>query len=237
MTPEVLPEIHSEKAARILAAARSLLLSRGVKGLTVAEVAQKAYVGKGTLYLFWETKEDLIIGLVAREILSTTGELIDHLDSDPALASPDRFCPTMVATARGRPLMAALADRDEAVLGLLATHPRAAALDAALGPGAILRGVLPVWRGAGIVGGDWDIEDQTVALNALAEGIMMTLTRPVVGSDADPLQVLGRAVAILLGVKNVDDKQLTATAAAIIDLLNDGRNTVLTSIAGQQAAE
>jgi hypothetical protein len=43
-----LAEHDSGTAARILAAARDLVLKRGVKGLTVAEIAEKAHVGKGT---------------------------------------------------------------------------------------------------------------------------------------------------------------------------------------------
>ena len=56
----VLAEHDSGTAARILAAARELVLKRGVKGLTVAEIAARAHVGKGTAYLYWPTKEDLL---------------------------------------------------------------------------------------------------------------------------------------------------------------------------------
>ena len=53
------PEQQSTKAARLLASAGELLLSRGARGFTVADVAKRAHVGKGTVYLYWPTKEDL----------------------------------------------------------------------------------------------------------------------------------------------------------------------------------
>lgn len=59
-----LPEDQSVKAARLLRAADELLVSRGARGFTVADVAKRAHVSKGTVYLYWPTKEDLLIGLV-----------------------------------------------------------------------------------------------------------------------------------------------------------------------------
>jgi hypothetical protein len=44
--------------------ARELVLKRGVKGLTIAEIAEKAHVGKGTAYLYWKTKEDLLLAVI-----------------------------------------------------------------------------------------------------------------------------------------------------------------------------
>jgi AcrR family transcriptional regulator len=58
-----LAEHDSGTAARILAQ-RASRLKRGVKGLTIAEIAEKAHVGKGTAYLYWKTKEDLLLAVI-----------------------------------------------------------------------------------------------------------------------------------------------------------------------------
>ena len=63
----------------MLAAASELLVGRGARGFTVADVAQRAHVGKGTVYLYWPTKEDLLIGLIGRGFLSLVDDLIDRL--------------------------------------------------------------------------------------------------------------------------------------------------------------
>jgi AcrR family transcriptional regulator len=83
-----LPERHSTRAARLLAAAGDLLIGRGAKGFTVADVAARAHVGKGTVYLYWPTKEDLLIGLIGRAFLRLLDDLIEQLSADPGLARP-----------------------------------------------------------------------------------------------------------------------------------------------------
>ncbi|TGD85599.1 TetR/AcrR family transcriptional regulator [Mycolicibacterium sp. CH28] len=228
--PPALPESHSPKAARILASATELLLNRGFKGLTIADVAHKAYVGKGTVYLYWPTKEDLLIGLIGRDFLSTTDELIARLVADPDVARPSRFCPVMVSTARSRPLMTALHDHNDDVLGLLTTHPRAAALDAAIGPRATMRVALPSWRAHGMVRTDWDPEEQAMALTALTGGIMMSLVRPALSEGVDTLRVFAAAVTALLGENEVGEDQVRAAAADLIDFFRQGRSAIIETI-------
>ena len=60
---------NGDKAERILAVTRDLLLKRGVRGMTVAELAERAHVGKGTVYLYWDTKEELFFSVLARDFL------------------------------------------------------------------------------------------------------------------------------------------------------------------------
>src|ERR687891_2443007 len=94
-----LAEHDSGTSARILAAARELVLKRGVKGLTIAEIAEKAHVGKGTAYLYWKTKDDLLLGLFTRDFLAAVDGEIDALTADPDLARPHRLCPRLVRLA------------------------------------------------------------------------------------------------------------------------------------------
>lgn len=229
-TPSVdLPEQHSTKAARLLAAASDLLLGRGARGFTVADVAHRAHVGKGTVYLYWPTKEDLLIGLVGRGFLGLLEDLIRRLGEDPDLARPSRFCPTMLDAATSQPLLAALQRHDENLLGILADHPRSVALHDALGPSAVIGAVLPVWRTHGLARTDWDTADQAFALHGLVTGIAMSLVgpAPAPGPAGSPLTVLSAAVTALLGPEQADEAQLRSTATEIIAFLNRGRETAL----------
>jgi tetracycline repressor-like protein len=54
-------------AGRILAAAGEPARKRGVEGLTVAEIAKRAGVGRGPACLRWETWENLVFELFARD--------------------------------------------------------------------------------------------------------------------------------------------------------------------------
>lgn len=227
--PGGLPEQHSTKAARLVAAAGDLLLGRGAKGFTVADVAARAHVGKGTVYLFWPTKEDLLIGLIGRGFLSLLDGLIQKLTDDADLARPSRFCPTMLQVATSQPLIAALQRQDDDLLGMLTDHPRSVALRDALGPSAVLHAVLPIWRRHGMARTDWDITDQTFAVHALITGIALSLVGPAPGPvpAGDPMAVLSAAVSALVGPEHANQKQTRSAAAEIVEFLRGGQAAAL----------
>lgn len=222
-----LPEQHSAKAARLLEAAGDLLIGRGARGFTVADVAQRAHVGKGTVYLYWPTKEDLLVGLIGRAFLGLIDDLIQTLTEQPDLARPSRFCPLMLQIATSKPLVAALQRHDEDLLGVLTRDPRSVAFRDALGPGAVLSAVLPVWRRNGLARSDWEIADQTFALHGLITGIAMSIIGPAPITADDPLTVLSAAVTALLGPERGNQKQVRATAAEVIEFLRQGRTAAL----------
>ena len=224
-----LPEQHSTKAARLLAAAGELLIGRGAQGFTVADVAQRAHVGKGTVYLYWPTKEDLLIGLIGRNFLSLVADLIQKLSDHPDLARPSRFCPTMLSIATRQPLIAALQRHDEDLLGLLTDHPRSIALHDALGPNAVLHAVLPIWRRNGMARNDWELADQAFALHALIAGFAMSLIGPAPAQMTadDPLGVLSSSVTALLGPERASQKQIRSAATDVIEFLRAGEAAAL----------
>ena len=224
-----LPEVNSTKAARLLAAAGDLLIGRGAKGFTVADVAARAHVGKGTVYLYWPTKEDLLIGLIGRAFLGLLDDLIERLRADPDLARPSRFCPAMLEIATNQPLLAALQRHDDDLLGVLTNHPRSVALDDALGPAAVLGAALPIWRRNELARDDWDVDDQNFALRSLITGVAFSLVGPSPqrADVANPLGVLGTAVTAILGPERAIQKQLRAAAAEIIDFLREGQAAAL----------
>ncbi|MBU4354803.1 MAG: TetR/AcrR family transcriptional regulator [Proteobacteria bacterium] len=54
------------RTREILAAARSLLEQRGPEAMTMEEIAAAAGVAKGTVYLYFQSKDDLIQALIAQ---------------------------------------------------------------------------------------------------------------------------------------------------------------------------
>lgn len=213
----------------MLAAAGELLVGRGARGFSVADVAARAQVGKGTVYLYWPTKEDLLIGLIGRGFLGLLDDLISRIEADPDLARPSRFCPAMLQIATSQPLLAALQRHDQHLLGILADHPRTVALREALGPSAVLHAVLPIWRRHRLARDDWDATDQAFALHALITGTALSLIGPggtAVPSD-DPMVVLGAAVTALLGAEKANQKEIRATAADIVGFLREGQAAAL----------
>ncbi|MDO9530700.1 MAG: TetR/AcrR family transcriptional regulator [Deltaproteobacteria bacterium] len=70
------------RTREILAAARSLLEQRGPEAMTMEEIAAAAGVAKGTVYLYFQSKDDLIQALIAQ-----VGENIIQ-DVEAALVAP-----------------------------------------------------------------------------------------------------------------------------------------------------
>ncbi|MGA5538031.1 TetR/AcrR family transcriptional regulator [Mycolicibacterium nivoides] len=224
----VLPEHSSPKAARILEAAGQLLLAHGAKGVTIAGVAQKAYVGKGTVYLYWGSKEELLVGLIGREFLAVAETLTLELSRDPESARPSRFCRLAVDTMSTRPLVSALEAHNESVLGLLTDHPLSTSIYDALGPLAMLRAVLPIWRSSGLARTDWDEADQILALHTIVTGfVASSIEPPPIATSTDPMVVFERTVTALLGAEKADLDQLRSAADAIKTFFADGSATVL----------
>ena len=52
-----------EKRARIIAAAKALFGSKGFADTTTQEIAEKADIGTGTLFLYAKSKEELLVAL------------------------------------------------------------------------------------------------------------------------------------------------------------------------------
>lgn len=172
-----LPEHHSPKAARILAAAGELLLSRGSKGVTIADVATRAHIGKGTVYLYWKTKEDLLLGLISRDFLALADDVTEAVTADPDLARPSRLLPHMLRTASQHPFVNALRSNDGGLLGALTEDPRSAKLLDTLGPDAMMYDVLPIWRRHDLARTDWALDVQALALHALVTGFVVLGTQ------------------------------------------------------------
>lgn len=224
----------SAKATRILAVARELMLKRGVRGLTIAEIAEKAHVGKGTVYLYWKSKEDLLVGLFTRDFLAALDETRAALTATPDLARPHRLCPHLLRTALKHPFVLAMQLGDVDMLGVLAEHPLSRRLLNRLGPGALVYTVLPVWRRHQLARTDWSLADQAYALRALLAGFFeLAVTDhqllPDVAVD-EPDRVIAAAVTALLGEERAGPEEVRATAVEGLRLLAEVRAGALASI-------
>lgn len=147
MTPMSVAQ-KSSRAAKVLAAAEDLVVKQGFKGVTMSAVAQRAHVGKGTPYLYWNTKEDLFLEIIARSLADVLHNLAVRVRAEPALAVAERLCVALAKAWLERPLVRALQVTDADVLGALLDDPRAHAIAAESGPSAILRRLIPPVAGA-----------------------------------------------------------------------------------------
>ena len=61
---------------RIIGAAEKVLFAKGYQAATMDDVATEAELGKGTLYLYFKNKEELIIALLVRLLFRESGRRI-----------------------------------------------------------------------------------------------------------------------------------------------------------------
>ncbi|SEF74423.1 DNA-binding transcriptional regulator, AcrR family [Nonomuraea solani] len=113
------PARQLERAHRILDAATELILRWGYDKTTIDDVAKRAEVAKGTIYLHWKTRDDLFAALLRRERVLM---LTDVRDQKPATLS-ELFGEFSRALFR-RPLLRAVLSGDSEVLGKLTRRKR-----------------------------------------------------------------------------------------------------------------
>lgn len=232
MPPTPLPEQTSPKAARILGAARELLLRRGSRGFTVADIATRAHVGKGTVYLYWDSKEDLLVGLVGREFLAVAEEAIADLEADPDLARPTRLSQRLAATPVEHDLIGALHKTNDDLLGAVGDDPRSGKLLDILGPSAMLQAVLPIWRRHGLADHTRSLADQAFALHTVLVGFITAMASPRSTPPVDdPSAVLATIVTAVLGPERATPAQVRSAAAELTNVLRDKQQAVLDVIA------
>jgi len=115
---------RQQRADRILDTARDLLLSWGYRRVTIDELARRAGVGKGTIYLHWRSREEVFGAVSAREAAAMADAIVDAVRDDPAEVALHRYLRRLFVEAMNRPVLRALYTRDADTLGtfLAAAH-------------------------------------------------------------------------------------------------------------------
>ncbi|WP_326835262.1 helix-turn-helix domain-containing protein [Amycolatopsis rhabdoformis] len=229
------------KAARILKVTRDSLLRRGVRGLSVADIARAAQIGKGTLYLYWRTKEELVAEVVARDFLDATGEYLAGIEADADAARPHRLCWALFRSTLEHPFVRAVQVADVHTIGLLTEHEETRRLLDLLGPGVLSRDLLELWREHGMARRDWALDHQAYALRALLAGFFTLVTGTSTEPIADLKPVFEATVRALLDPPDApsgavsysgsDSGSTEAAAVAALRLLGEQRDTLRAMLA------
>jgi AcrR family transcriptional regulator len=113
-----------DRADRILDTARDLLLLWGYRRVTIDELARRAGVGKGTIYLHWRSREQVFHAVSTREAGAMADAIVQAIRDDPAEVALHRYLRRLFVEAMNRPVLRALYTRDADTLGafLAAAH-------------------------------------------------------------------------------------------------------------------
>lgn len=69
-----------EKRRNIALSCRELLLEHGINSLTISQIAKTAGVGKGTVYEYFENKEDIVFEIITTFIVEHEKKLLELIE-------------------------------------------------------------------------------------------------------------------------------------------------------------
>ncbi|WP_336047765.1 TetR/AcrR family transcriptional regulator [Streptomyces sp. CA2R101] len=159
-----------ERRARILDVAGELLLAWGYDRVTIDEIARRAKVGKGTVYLHWKTKDALFLAVVLRSQFRNHHRQVARMRADPLDILPSRMLRGLFCDFLNDPVLRAVYTDDADVLGRLNDTAKKELTELIAEGDRTLCRHLEVLRGYGLVHDDLDVHHQQYALLAMATG-------------------------------------------------------------------
>ncbi|RKS10155.1 TetR family transcriptional regulator [Nocardiopsis sp. Huas11] len=111
---------REQRAARILDAAGELLVTWGYPKITIEDVARRAGVGKGTVYLHFPTKEVLFLVVVLRAQAGLTDHLASTMRRSPEGILPSAMARSVYLSMGDSPVISAIMTGRSETLGTLA---------------------------------------------------------------------------------------------------------------------
>jgi AcrR family transcriptional regulator len=155
-----------ERGERILDVAAELMRSWGCKRVTIDEVAKRARIGKGTVYLHWKTRDALFAAVLVRESLAVLDQILTLMRADPAEILPHRLVGRTFELSMQRPLLVAMLTKDVEVLD------RLVARDTMEGDAQVRdsREYLSLLREHGLLRTDIGLDTQLYAMQVVSSG-------------------------------------------------------------------
>ncbi|MFB6438370.1 TetR/AcrR family transcriptional regulator [Streptomyces sp. NPDC056411] len=208
---------RAERAERILEVAGELLLSWGYARVTIDEIARRAKVGKGTVYLHWKTKEALFLAVVLRIQSRSQQRQLARMRTDPLEVLPSLTVSGLFRDILSEPALRAVYTDESDLLGRLNdTAKRDLAELMAHGERTVCCH-LDVLRTHGLVRDDSDVHHQQYTLLAIATGFY---TAEALHGDRAPgtpevrVELLARTVRSALETGGDPERVRDAAAAA-----------------------
>jgi AcrR family transcriptional regulator len=190
---------RARRAVRILDAAGELLISLGYGKITIEDVARRANVGKGTVYLHFPTKE-VLFGLVAVRVQMEVGtRLIGTMKDDPAMIMPGSVSRWLYVKQHETPLVKAILARDPQTLGGI-VETVGATQGGLIGlRSRVMQEYFTVLRGHGLLRTDRSVEEQNYLFVSSVMGALVA--PPLLSRQSYPVpearvraEILGESV-------------------------------------------
>lgn len=164
-------ERREARARRMLDAASTLILRYGYHKTTIDDIAREAGVGKGTLYLHWNTREALFTALIVREKVAIAEDIKQRLADDAAGATLRGLLKHAALALMQRPLLKAVLLRDTEVFGKLVQREQSSTLSAEVLAGFTT--YLEMLREQGLVRTDLSLHELAALFSSIFTGFFL----------------------------------------------------------------
>lgn len=114
---------NEAREQRILDAASDLFVHYGYDKSTVSDIARRAGVSKGTIYLHFQSKDALLEGLIIREMHAYAEQWLELMEADPQGGTIAALYKNSLYALNNSPFMAAMFRRDGRILGSYLRKP------------------------------------------------------------------------------------------------------------------
>ncbi|MBV2363093.1 TetR/AcrR family transcriptional regulator [Streptomonospora nanhaiensis] len=237
--PEAAVDEREARAERILAAAGELLVSLGYRRVTVEDVARRADIGKGTVYLHFRTKELLFLSVVMRAQADMVRRIVDGVRADPLQVRPSHLARTSYLLVHEDPVLRAVLLGDPDTLGSLAR-----------GGARHLRGLMDLRRDTmrdyfavlsdhGVLRGDLPLDSQLMLYLHVFTGYFLaepltTVFFPDPGPVAERADLLAHALRTSLEAAPDDPGPARAAAPHVVAVFDRVLAALRTELANQK---
>jgi AcrR family transcriptional regulator len=204
---------------RLLDAAGELVLRWGYNRVTIEDIARRARIGKGTVYLHFRTKDALFLALLLRAQQRNVAKQVDRMRADPICAMPSRLCAAMYLDVVADPVLRAIYLGDAEVLGRLTHEAEETLGQLAAERSSTLRTHFDLLRTADALRTDLDVEVQLHVMVAVVTGFFHTDAQP--GAPADPqvrADLVRRTIADALEVPDPSPAALVPVVDRMVPL-------------------
>ena len=108
---------NDERQQQILDAAAAAIIRVGYDKTTMSDIAEEAGASRGTVYLYFNGKEELFEALLYREYMQYAQTWLEQIEADPRGGTVGGFYRATFHAVNNHPLIAAMLRRDRRVFG------------------------------------------------------------------------------------------------------------------------
>jgi AcrR family transcriptional regulator len=126
------PDQKQQRERALIDAAWTLLSNKAYENITVAQVAEQAGLGKGTVFLYFKTKEELFLSVLRQQLENWFGEIDETLEHAPDACTSAQVVGWFTASLQRRPALLQLLTLTHGVIEPNAGQPALQAFRQAL---------------------------------------------------------------------------------------------------------